>query len=400
MILSSVWDVICACGTIPPSIERYFNPKDTPMSQSVIQLTQELVAIPSVTRWSNAAVSDYIENWLRANGFDEIERLEYTDPNNERKVNLVAKKGEGTGGLAFLSHSDTVIGMEDQWNPFDPVIKDGRLYGRGSCDMKGPLAATMIAAASVDMSKLNKPLYVVVTSDEEIGLQGAKYVVEHTELLRASKPDYGIVAEPTTMIPVYAHKGGGRVHVTARGIAAHTSSGKGDSASIKLAPFLAEMAELSKKFLTDESYMNHDFDPPTNGFNLIFEDDGVGNVTAATAQCTIAIRAMPNARYEEIVEEIVDRAKSYGFETQSRIGHPVYTDIASPLIQTALEATGVDTPQTVPYGTDGFWFQELMQIVVLGPGSIDVAHTSGEYISVDELESAVEIYKQMIDRLC
>lgn len=370
------------------------------MTHSVVPLTQELVAIRSVSRWSNADVSDYIENWLRSNGFDEIERIEYTDPNDENKVNLVAKKGEGTGGLAFLSHSDTVKGMEDQWDAFDPVIKEGRLYGRGSCDMKGPLAATMIAAASVDPAQLNKPIYVVVTSDEEIGLQGAKYVVEHTELLKASKPDYGIVAEPTTMIPVYAHKGGGRVHVTARGIAAHTSSGKGDSASIKLAPFLAEMAELSKKFLTDESYMNHDFDPPTNGFNLIFEDDGVGNVTAATATCTISVRAMPNARYEEIVDEIVARAESYGFETQSRVGHPVYTDIESPLIQAACEATGIDTPQTVPYGTDGFYFQELMKIVILGPGNIDVAHTVGESIPVDELESSVDIYKQMIRKLC
>lgn len=370
------------------------------MSHSVVQLTQDLVAIRSVSRWSNADVSDYIENWLQSNGFDEIERLEYTDKNGELKVSLVAKKGEGTGGLAFLSHSDTVPGMEDQWGAFDPIVKDGRLYGRGSCDMKGPLAATMIAAASVDPATLDKPIYVVVTSDEEIGLLGAKYVVDYSTLLKASKPDYGIVAEPTTMIPVYAHKGGGRVHVTARGKAAHTSSGKGDSASIKLAPFLAEMAELSKQFLTDESYMNHEFDPPTNGFNLNFEDDGVGNITSATATCTISIRAMPDARYEEIVDEIVARAESYGFETQSNVGHPVYTDIESPLVQAACEATGISTPETVPYGTDGFYFQSMMTLVVLGPGNIDVAHTVGESVPVSELESAVDIYKQMIERLC
>ena len=333
-------------------------------------------------------------------GFDEIERLEYSDKNGEQKVCLVAKKGEGTGGLAFLSHSDTVPGMEDQWGAFDPVVKDGQLYGRGSCDMKGPLAATMIAAASVDPTTLDKPIYVVVTSDEEIGLLGAKYVVENSKLLKASKPDYGIVAEPTSMIPVYAHKGGGRVYVTARGIAAHTSSGKGESASIKLAPFLAEMAELNTRFLTDESYMNHDFDPPTNGFNLIFEDDGIGNITSATAKCTISIRAMPDARYEEIIDEIVTRADSYGFEAQSRIGPPVYTDIESPLVQAACEATGINEPQTVPYGTDGFYFQSLMKIVVLGPGNIDVAHTIKESVPVSELESAVDIYQQMIDKLC
>ncbi len=370
------------------------------MSHSVVDLTKDLVAIRSVSQRSNADVSDFIENWLRTNGFDEIERLEYTDDNGERKVSLVAKKGEGTGGLAFLSHSDTVPGMEDEWGAFDPVVKDGRLYGRGSCDMKGPLAATMIAAASVDSAKLNKPIYVVVTSDEEIGLLGAKYVADHSELLKASQPDYGVVAEPTSMIPVYAHKGGGRVFVTARGIAAHTSSGKGVSASIKLAPFLAEMAELSKKFLTDESYMNHDFDPPTNGFNLNFKDEGIGNITSATAECTVSIRSMPNARYEEIIDEIVAKAESYGFEADSHMLHPVFTDIDSPLVQAACDATGISDPQTVPYGTDGFHFQSLMTLVVLGPGNIDVAHTVGEFVPVSELESAVDIYTQMIDTLC
>lgn len=370
------------------------------MSSDVVKLTQDLVAIPSVSDQSNAPVSDFIEDWLRAHGFDEIERLEYTDPNDVIKVNIIAKKGEGTGGVAFLSHSDTVKGMEDQWDAFDPVIKDGRLYGRGSADMKGPLAATMIAAGSVSASDLNKPIYVVVTSDEEIGLLGARYVVENSKLLPASKPEYGVVAEPTQLIPVYAHKGGGHVIVTAHGIAAHSSSGKGDSASIKLAPFIAEMAELSERFLTDESYMNHEFDPPTNGFNMIFEDDGVGNITAATATCTLSIRAMPDARHEEIVDEIVARAESYGFEVDSRFGPAVYTDKNSPLIQAACEASGISTPETVPYGTDGFFFQELMKIMVLGPGNIDVAHTVGESVPVSELESAVDIYKKMIAKLC
>ncbi|MCP4415414.1 MAG: M20/M25/M40 family metallo-hydrolase, partial [Chloroflexi bacterium] len=150
------------------------------MKRDVLQLTQEMVAIRSVSQWSNAEVSDYIESWLKEAGFDEIERLEYTFKSDERKVNLIAKKGKGTGGLAFLSHSDTVPGMEASWDAFNPLVKNGRLYGRGSCDMKGPLAATMIAAASVDAAQLKKPLYIVVTADEEIGLYGAKHVVKHS----------------------------------------------------------------------------------------------------------------------------------------------------------------------------------------------------------------------------
>lgn len=370
------------------------------MQDNVLELTKEMVAIRSVSQWSNAEVSDYIEAWLKEAGFDEIERLEYTFKSDERKVNLIAKKGKGTGGLAFLSHSDTVSGMEDAWDAFNPIVKDGRLYGRGSCDMKGPLAATMIAAASVDAEQLKKPIYIVVTSDEEIGLYGAKHVVRHSKLLEKSKPDYGVVAEPTRLIPVYGHKGYSFTKVTAHGKAAHTSTDEGVSASFLLAPFLAELAELNEQFKTDPSYMNNEFQPPTNGFNMIFSDDGQTNVTAASASCSLTLRTMPNARCEEIIELITQKAEGYGFEVKSGISNPVYTDMDSVLVQAACQATHNFEPETVPFGTDGFHFQELMDLVILGPGDIAVAHTVGEFVPVDELEKAVDIYKQMITSLC
>ena len=123
---------------------------------------------------------------------------------------------------------------------------DDKLYGRGSCDMKGPLAATMVAAGKIDASQLKQPIYIVVTADEEIGLLGAKYVANNSVMLRDDKPVYGVIAEPTSMIPVYAHKGGQFVTVIAHGTAAHTSTDKGDSATFKLAPFMAEMAETAQ----------------------------------------------------------------------------------------------------------------------------------------------------------
>ena len=106
------------------------------MIPDVIKLTQDLVAIPSVSIDSNVAVSDYLQRLLLALDF-EVERLSYDD-NGQEKVSLVARKGSGSGGLGFFSHSDTVPG-DQGWNPHDPVIANGKLYGRGSCDMKGPL---------------------------------------------------------------------------------------------------------------------------------------------------------------------------------------------------------------------------------------------------------------------
>ena len=106
------------------------------MIDDVVELTKKLVTIQSVSKMSNAPISDYLQTALEGIGA-VVERLEYRDENDELKVNLIGKIGEGSGGLAFCSHSDTVPGQEVDWPAFDPVVENGRLYGRGSCDMKG-----------------------------------------------------------------------------------------------------------------------------------------------------------------------------------------------------------------------------------------------------------------------
>ena len=371
------------------------------MSYDVIELTQNLVKIQSVSRNSNAAVSDYIQTILAEIGC-AVERLEYVDDNGERKVNLIGKLGEGSGGLAFCSHSDTVPGQEEDWAAFDPVMKDGRLYGRGSCDMKGPLAATIVAAGRIDASQLKQPIYIVVTSDEEIGLLGAKYVADHSAMLRDDKPTYGIIAEPTSMVPVYAHKGGVHVKVTSHGVAAHSSTDKGISANFQLARFMAEMADLRDLAMRDKMFMNDEFNPPTNGFNMTMTDFGTpGNVTAPRAQCVVGFRGMPNSGAEEMLDMITSAAEKYGFEYEVSAHTPLYVSTDSDLVQAAVRALNGRSPETVPYGTDGIYLQAVIpEMVVLGPGDIGVAHTVGEFVPLSELTQAVDVYEQIIRDLC
>ena len=367
----------------------------------VVTLASQLINFESVSRQSNAPISDFVETYLSEAGFT-IERLEYRDENDVLKVNLIAKLGQGTGGLAFCSHSDTVPGQEEDWPAFTATVKDGGLYGRGSSDMKGPLAATMIAAARADPAKLTQPLYVVVTSDEEIGLEGAKYVVEHSAMLRDSQPIYGVIAEPTRLVPVYGHKGYARMYITAYGEAAHTSTGKGISANFLMAPFMADMAKLAERLKSDPSYMNDEFTPPTNGFNMIINDGNCAlNVTAPKTVVTVAFRMMPDSRGDELVAEIRQTTEKYGLDFRSESVGPLYTAKDSELLQAAHAATHISTPETVSYGTDGMVLQNSIdQLVILGPGDINVAHTVGEFISIDELERAVGVYEQMIERLC
>lgn len=370
------------------------------MVLNVVDLTKDIVAINSVSRWSNAEVSNLLEDTLKQCEF-EVEHLEFVDENGERKVSLVGKKGEGDDGFGLFSHSDTVPGDEWAWDAFDPAVEDGRLIGRGSCDMKGPLAATIVAGAEVNAADLKKPLFIVITADEEITGLGARQVAEESELFNTACPKYGVIAEPTRLVPVYAHKGGGRIVVTAHGRAAHTSTDQGISANFLIAPFLAEMAELAKQLKTDESFMNHEFDPPTNGFNMILDDGGCKpNVSAAKTVCTLSFRPMPNDRSDDIIEQVTESAQKYGFEIESRKGTPFYISPDAEIVQAGLKATGVEQPGTVPFGTDAHTFKNHLELVILGPGNIAQAHTVGEWIEITQLEAAVGVYKQMIADLC
>ncbi|MEZ4679790.1 MAG: M20/M25/M40 family metallo-hydrolase [Caldilineaceae bacterium] len=279
------------------------------MAHDVLSITQTLVAMRSETTESNGAVTDFIHEWLAARGF-VIERLSYPDENGIEKHNLVARKGSGSGGLGFFSHSDTVPGDPREWAPWDPVIKGDKLYGRGSCDMKGPLAASMIAAATADIDKLQQPIYLAVAADEEQGHLGAHYMQEHAATFKDNWPTWAVIPEPTDLQPVYAHKGGARVVVTATGRAAHTSTDKGISANFLIAPFLAEMAELAKLFKTEKRFQNDEFSPPTNGFNMTIDDGQCRtNVTAAKTVVQLSIRVMPNDHHEEQIAMIEAAAR-------------------------------------------------------------------------------------------
>ena len=373
--------------------------KGNGMEIDVVELTSELIAMPSETQTSNRAISDFLRGVLEAGGF-AVEELAYIDHFDVEKVSLVAKKGAGAGGLGLFSHSDTVPG-DAGWDPFTPALEDGRLVGRGSADMKGPLAASIAAGYRFDAADLERPLVIAVTADEERAHVGAHDIVKRSQTLTGGWPQYCIVCEPSQLQPVYAHKGGAGITVTAHGVAAHTSTDKGVSANFKIAPFLAEMAELAQTFRTDKRFQNPLFDPPTNGFNLVISDgDTATNVTAARTVVRMGIRAMPDACFEEAVQLVLERAEAHGLDVVHRKGGPFFADADGPLAQAACRATGAPRAVTVPYGTEATCYQNYMDALVLGPGNIDQAHTVGEWIAVEQLHEAVEVYTRLIGDLC
>ncbi len=150
----------------------------------------------------------------------------------------------------------------------------------------------------------------------------------------------GVVIEPTRLRPVYAHKGMVRVTVTAEGVAAHTSTGRGVSANFLIAPFLAEMTHLAERFSRDKRFMNGEFNPPTNGFNMVIDDGGCPhNVTAAGTVCTMTLRTMPDDHRDEALALIAASAQRHNLAFASNGFDPVYT-------ATATSSTQPSPPQT------------------------------------------------------
>ncbi|MDP6038765.1 MAG: M20/M25/M40 family metallo-hydrolase, partial [Candidatus Latescibacteria bacterium] len=256
-----------------------------------IQLTQEFVSHNSASYLSNVECSNAMAKSMREAGL-KVERIAYKDPNGVSKLNLVGKKGSGTGGLALMGHNDVVPATGWAWDPFKVVKKGDRIYGRGVADMKGSVACMIAAANRFSARDLKCPLYVVVTGDEEVNCLGADVVAKNSKTLKGVR--YGIIGEPTLLDVVHAHKGSIKISVTSKGKATHSSTGKGINSNHKLIPFLNDMLAIDHELQTKKQYLNNAFTPPHSTMNTVIHGgEQASNITTPESGATINMRAMP-----------------------------------------------------------------------------------------------------------
>ncbi len=371
-----------------------------------LQYDQDLVAFESTSVLSNAAVNDYVQETLTKLGF-ETERLEYNDENGVKKINVIGKKGEGTGGMAYFGHTDVVPAdpwFTDEHGPFTPTVKGDKLYGRGSCDMKGSIACMLAAVEQISDSELKNPVYITCTADEEIGYGGAANVAQNSRLYRemVEGGSNGIIGEPTMLEVVYAHKGTFGFVATSKGRAAHSSTREGINANLAMIPFLGEMKRIHDELESDPSWQNEEFDPPTMSWNIGINDHTKAiNITPPQSVCTVYFRPMPGQDADSLVERVRKAAEDNGIEFDLRShASPLYVDPQSDFVKEVLQLAGKKTAQTVSYGTDGTMFSAMKKLVVFGPGNIAQAHTHDEWIALDQLEKGTAMYRNLIRHWC
>lgn len=376
------------------------------MTIDALTLASELVAIPSVSQVSNAEASDVVERALKQLG-GETERLQFLDPNGAAKVSVVGRLGRGTGGLAYFAHTDVVPATT--WSiaahgPYQPTVRDGRLYGRGSCDMKGSIAAFLAAVSRYAAGELTHPVYVIATADEEIGFHGARQVVNESQLYAelVAGGAKGIIGEPTELKVVHGHKGGYGFRAISHGRAAHSSTRLGVNANLAMIPFLAEMRQIHDETLTDATWLNHEFEPPWISWNIGINDHTAAvNITPPQSICTVAFRPMPGQSPGVLMDRAKAAAARHGLEFQTMWElPPLYTDPHTAYVRDVLELAGCEASQTVAFGTDGSLFGAVRDLVVIGPGSVAQAHTDDEWLCLDQLAKGTELYARMIRRWC
>jgi acetylornithine deacetylase/succinyl-diaminopimelate desuccinylase-like protein len=360
----------------------------------VAALTRDLVQMDTRTRLSNIAIADRIEAALP--GF-EIERIDFTDAAGTPKRALVANRG-GAGGIAFSGHMDTVPDtgwQEDPWS--GRIDADGVLHGLGCTDMKGPLAAAIVAAKGLPAGI---PVSLLITTDEETTKQGAREIAARSDLARRAQLRGIVVVEPTRMLPVRGHRSHIVYAAEATGVQAHSSTGRGRNANWALLPFMMEMRALYEKLRDDPAFHDAAYDPPFSDFNLVIDNHGTAvNVTVPRATATIKFRYSASIDPAPITAAVQAAAARAGVAvTAATEGRPPELPADHPLVKIC-EAEAGQSAGTAPFGTDASELQGIAPCVVMGPGDIAEAHTPTERLRLSDLAAAIPILQRVAERI-
>jgi len=369
-------------------------------------LLGELIAVDTTSSRPNAPLVQLAQRKLEAAGF-RTEQVPYRDESGVEKVNLVAVKGgmgsEERAALALVGHSDCVPYDAEWTDALTLTERDGKLYGRGACDTKGFIACALHAATRYT-GELRAPLMVVLTADEELGCEGAKHLVS----LGKGRARHAIVGEPTSLVPVRAHKGYCLAEVEVLGKEGHSAyPDSGASAIFRAGRFLQRLEVLARTRLREER--DADFEPPFTTVNVGTISGGkAANVIPGACRFWVEWRPIPRQPKERVLElleglrqELVREEPGYEARIQVLRVDPAVDTQADAEVVKLLAGMSGNPPITVSFGTEAPQLTELgAQAVVFGPGDIRVAHQTGEYVPVEDLVRCEAYLTRAITHFC
>ena len=379
------------------------------MRYSAVEMIEKLVGFPTVSRDSNLDLIDFVREYLAEHGVES-----HVVPNPEgTKGNLYATVGPAVeGGVVLSGHTDVVPVDGQPWDtdPFTVTERDGRLHGRGTCDMKSFSACGLALVPEMLAAGLKRPIHFALSYDEEVGCQGApSMIAELVEHLPA--PRAVIVGEPSDMRLVNAHKGISGFETVVTGHEAHSSqTHRGVSAvmnAARLIRFIDEMARECASRPRPES----GFAPPYTTIHVGMVKGGTaGNIISRECRFVWDLRNMPDddpqsylERFEaycrdEVLPEMRRIAPEADIVTRGNYSTPgLRAEPGSAADALVRALTGDNDTGVVSYGTEAGQFQEAgFSTIVCGPGSIDQAHQPNEFIERSQVDLCMKTLRRLI----
>jgi acetylornithine deacetylase len=369
---------------------------DLPDSRTLACL-DKLISFDTVSRNSNLALIDWAKAHLEANG--AVIRMDFSA--DRRKANMLASFGDREGGIVLSGHTDVVPVDGQNWtsDPFKATIREGKLFGRGACDMKGFVGVVLGHAPDYAKAAKREPIHIALTYDEELGCLGIPHLIAAIERW-GIRPTGCLVGEPTSMRPVSAHKGGRVYRCKVTGKAAHSSLTPSAVNAVEYAARIISLIQSISEREQSGGLRDEQFDVPHTTISTnIFNGGTAGNIVPASAEFLFDFRYVPGFDPDALFGEIEDFAKTdlvprmRAVDPESGIAFELINAIP-PLDAKETDAIFArvcalapgDAVEKVSYGTEASFFQDGgVPSMVCGPGSISQAHKADEFVTLEQL---------------
>lgn len=376
---------------------------------------QRLVSIDTVSRNSNLGLIELVRDSLSKMGVQSV----LTHHSSGQWANLFATipsaTGETTGGIVLSGHTDVVPVDGQDWatDPFKPVIIGDKMFGRGTCDMKGFIGAALALVPHMQASKMKKPIHLALSFDEEVTCLGAPIMIEEA-MRRGVNPDGCIVGEPTSMRPITAHKGINAYECCVRGHAAHSSlTPHGLNAIEYAARLICFIRDMADEFRTQGPFDELYDVPFTTAQASTIRGGNAMNTVPAECTFQFEFRNLPTMNPKPIFERIQRYANEELLPRMKRehangaIDFTLISDAPgldaseqAAITQLVRALTLDDEHRKVAYGTEAGQFQEAgIPSVICGPGDIMQAHKANEFVTLDQIFQCEQFIKKVIRSL-
>jgi len=375
------------------------------------ELLATLVGFDTTSAKSNLALIDFVEDYLKGHGVSSV-RVPSPDG---RKAALFATIGpEGVGGIGLSGHSDCVPVEGQSWSsdPFTLTARDGKLYARGSCDMKGFIACVLASVPRFKARPLKEPIHIIVSYDEEVGCTGVRPLIARLEQ-DLPRPRAIIVGEPTTMAVVDAHKRIDAYRTVVTGKEAHSSlPALGVNAISVAAALVGELDRISDKIAVRQN--DPRFEPPYTTVSVgTIEGGTAGNIVPKHCEFQWLVRSLPDAEPNEIPRDLAAYAEKAllprmrqvteeaAIDTETEGSVPAFkAGPGSEAVALALSLTDANATQAVSYATEAGLFEQAgCPSVICGPGDIAQAHTADEFVTIAQLDACMAFLESLAKRL-